>query len=386
MRKHGLYYISMFIFVYELCCTSAAIAKPPTPPMRTEYLIRILRDVNPGDCPIVELEYTFGPSQRSQGKETIVTLTANNGLRIFGDSSWQIVLKPDQSREGTLTLHINPNDTSSFDLHIEGGARPETHSYYFVYEPGNIECFEGNRFVRRPVRNQLKPFVYKISLEIDDPNDLWFESINWNGKYAGFVHSVKSRSDTNLAPVFVMHETYSTADGGRARKHNIYCDDNKFMTTKFLANKYKSGSYGMFDTVFFSEGTWSTPISRHNKFDTRPDDLYEKILCHVIQNLPYIKGVILKYSIPQWDGGYRRPERTIEYLGQENVRVIDVCDSTVMLHKIVDTDNHYYLDDNHNLVLVHNRVTNLIRVTKGFLTLELLEVNWDSLETALVNR
>ena len=361
-------------------------ASQPTPPMFTEYYIRIMRIVNPGKCPIVELEYNFGPSPKTNGVETVVTITANNGLRIFEDTAWQVILEPNQHREGTLILHLNTEETCSFELHIEGGAQPETHSYYFIYEPGNIECYQGNRFIRRPIASKLNPFVYRISLEIDDSNDLWFESINKVGKYAGFVHSVKSRTDNDLAPVFVMHETFRTADSGRARKHIIYCEDNKFMTPKFLANKYKSGSYGTFDTVFFSEGTWSSPISRHNKFDTRPEDLYEKILCHVIRKLPYEEGVVLKYSIPQWDGGYSRTEKTIEYLGKENVKIIDSGNTTVTLHKFVAGGSYYYLDDDHNVILMHNSGMNSIRVTRDLVKYELFEVNWDSLETALINK
>lgn len=354
--------------------------------MITEYFIRILRNVNPGSCPIVEIEYTFGPSQRSQGKETIVTLTANNGLRINDDSIWQVVLEPNQSRGGTLILHINPNDTSGFDLHIEGGARPETHPYYFIYEPGNIKCFAGNPFIGRTISRQLKPFVYKISLEIDDPNNLWLDSTDYNGKYAGYVHSVKSRSDTDLAPIFVAHGGYSTINIGRSRKYEMYCDDDKYMTLKQLVMKTKFSNYLNFDMTLFSNGTWSPSYSRHNKFESNKDDLFEPVLFHVVQKLPFKEGVVLNYSLPDWWRGPRLRERKIEYVGQQEVRIIDVCDSSVMLHKMVDAGNHYYLDDNHNLILVHNRVTNLIRVTKEFLTPELFEVNWDSLETTLLKR
>ena len=139
-------------------------ASKPTPPMFTEYYIRILRIVNPGNCPIVELEYNFGPSPKTNGVETVVTITAINGLRIFEDTAWQVILEPNQHREGTLILHINTDDTSSFDLHIEGGARPETHTYYFIYEPGNIECYQGNRFIVSPIESKFRPFIYQTIL------------------------------------------------------------------------------------------------------------------------------------------------------------------------------------------------------------------------------
>lgn len=367
-------------------------ASQPTPPMFTEYYIRILRIVNPGNCPIVELEYNFGPSPKTNSVETVVTITANNGLRIFEDTVWQVILEPNQHREGTLILHLNTEDTCSFELHIEGGARPETHTYYFIFAPGNIECYQGNRFIRRPIASKLNPFVYRISLEIDDSNDLWFDLINTNGKSVGYVHTTKRVNHGGISPNLVIYERVSTSDSGSARKYEIYCDNDKYMTTRLLAFKAKRGSYLKFDTVFFSDGTWSPSYSRHNEFETNQDDLFLPNLLHIVSNLKTEVGVQLSYTVPQWDMTAGSGRMQVVYLGTELVRVLGPKDSLVELHKFVNRVHprrpsyYYYLDANHQLLLVHGGGENLVRTSRIFLTPELFEVNWDSLETALINK
>ena len=367
-------------------------ASKPTPPPPRAYIVHVLRNLYIENSLTVEIECSFGPTHRSQGKKIVATITTNKGLEIFGDSTWQVVLEPDQSYEGSLTMLINPDDTSGFDLHLEGGAWSETYSYYFIYEPGNIECFKGHPSEGRKIRSRLQPFVYQSSLTQIDSNDLWFDLINTNGKSVGYVHTTKRANFGGISPNLVTFERLIISDTGSARKYEIYCDNDKYMTTRLLALKAKRGSYLKFDTVFFSDGTWSPSYSRHNEFETNQDDLFLPNLLHIVSNLKTEVGVQLSYTVPQWDMTAGSGKMQVVYLGTELVRVLGPKDSLVELHKFVNRVNprrpsyYYYLDANHQLLLVHGGGENLVRTSRIFLTPELFEVNWDSLESALLNR